>query len=194
MKAKVGAIVQGDPTAGPGLKRAIHAVSTRAGINREKGERSMNQTVLRTVVAALLAVGILSAISCGGGGGGDSAPLAPPTLTNLAGARFNTVDTATAGGSCSAPVGTQDAWILHIVGQSGNTITFYDERAGSSNAVNGTMSGLNVTYSGSRYAVQGCSDMSASYNVNMNSAGTSFTGSGTVTCCSVPVNISGTKI
>ncbi len=159
------------------------------------------KSLMRRMFSAMLIAGVLFGISCGGGGGGggDSTPLQPPTLTNLAATRWNTVDTATAGGSCSTPVGTQDAWILHIVGQSGNTITYYDERAGSSKAVSGTMSGLSINYSGTRYAIGGCTDMVASYNVNMNSAGTTYTGSGTITCndapaCSVPVSISGTKI
>ena len=138
---------------------------------------------------------------CGGGGGdgGGAAPLSPPAFSNLAGARWNATDTVSGTNSCDVGIGVTDSWVLHVLAQSGNTISVYDERAGSSNAVNGTMSGFVVTYSGSRYPIQGCVDMSASYNITINGAGTGFTGTGTITCndapaCSVPVNISGARI
>jgi hypothetical protein len=125
--------------------------------------------------------------------------LSPPAFTNLAGTRWATTDTVSGTNSCGIGIGVTDNWVLHVLAQSGNTISFYDERAGVGNAVNGTMSGYVVTYAGSRYAIQGCFDMSASYSITLNAAGTSFTGTATITCndapaCSVPVTVSGARI
>jgi hypothetical protein len=96
-------------------------------------------------------------------------------------------------------IGVTDPFVLHILAQSGNTISVYDERAGAGAAVNATISGYAVTYSGDRFPIAPCSDMSVSYSVTINGAGTSYSGSGTITCldlpaCTVPINITGTKI
>ena len=68
-----------------------------------------------------------------------------------------------------------------------------------SEAVNATISGSVVSYSGSRFPIGGCSNMSVSSSVTLNGAGTTYSGSGTITCldapaCTVPINIAGTKI
>lgn len=156
---------------------------------------------VRTIFASLIALAaVFAMVSCGGGGGDSGpAPLQAPAFANLAATRWNTTDTVSAANSCEVGIGVTDSWVLHILAQSGNTISLYDERSGSSNAVNGTMSGSVVTYSGTRFSIGGCVDMSASYNVTLNAAGTGFTGTATITCndapaCSVPVTVSGTKI
>jgi hypothetical protein len=151
-----------------------------------------------TVVTAVLIALTFALINCGGGGG-SSTPLTPPAFTNLAGTRWQVRDTVTtSSNTCGVASGTADNWVLHVVSQSGNTIAFYDERSGSSGAVNGTMSGYNVTYSGERYPVYGCTTMMAAYNITVNTSGTGFTGSVTVTCldngCSAPAGVSGTKL
>ncbi len=46
--------------------------------------------------------------------------------------------------------GTSDTWTLHVVSQSGNSLTLYDERSGPSEAVNATVSGHTISYSGDR--------------------------------------------
>ncbi len=138
-----------------------------------------------------------SATGCGGGGG---ASLEPPAFTNLAGSRWNVTDTVSAYNSCNAGLGLSDAWELDVLAQSGNTISFYDTRAGITGAVNGTLSGYTLSYSGSRFAIQGCSDMTATYTVTLNNAGTSFSGTATIVChdavpaCSVPVTVTGARI
>jgi len=150
------------------------------------------------VLMLLLSAGML--VSCGGGGGGDSAPpLSTPSFTNLAGTRWNQTDTvSTSNNTCGAAQGEQDFFVLHVVSQSGNTLSFYDERAGVANTVSGTMSGSVITFNGSRYPVGGCSDMRASYNLTVNAAGTAYSGTGVITClddgCTAPVNVSGIKI
>jgi hypothetical protein len=152
------------------------------------------------VMMLLLSAGLL--VSCGGGGGGDSAPpLTTPAFTNLAGTRWNQVDTVSTGNnSCEVSQGTTDQFTLAVLSQSGNTITVYDSgRSSAADAVSGTMSGYVVTFKGSRYPVYGCSNMSASYSLTMNAAGTAYSGTGTITCndapaCSVPVTVTGTKI
>jgi hypothetical protein len=125
--------------------------------------------------------------------------LQPPSFTNLAGTRWHITDVVSAANTCNVNVGVSDSWTLHIVSQSGNTITFYDERTSSSSVVSGTVSGSTVTYSGDRYPIQGCSKMTASYSVTFNSAGTAFTGTATIICtdgtgCSVPANVTGAKL
>ena len=149
------------------------------------------------VLIPLLLAGLL--VSCSGGGGDDAPPLLPPAFTDLAGTRWNQVDTvSSSNNSCGSTQGDQDSFILHVASQSGNTITVYDERAGASNPVSGTMSGSVVVVNGSRYAVQGCSEMTASYSLTVNAAGTAYSGTGTIIClddgCSVPITVSGTKI
>jgi hypothetical protein len=149
------------------------------------------------VVLVLLFTGLL--VGCGGGGGGGGTPPAAPAFTNLAGTRWDHTDTASAVNTCGVPVGDTDSFVLHVVSQSGNTITFYDERAGAANAVNGSMSGYVVTFNGSRFAVGGCFDMTANYNITVNAAGNAYSGTGTITCldapaCSIPVTITGTLI
>jgi len=153
-------------------------------------------------LVVLLAEGSL--ISFGGGGGDGSAPLSPPAFTNLAGTRWNETDTVQAGGTCTgvAPGVTSDSFILHVASQSGNALSVYDElRAGPSGAVPATISGFVVTISGNRYAIGGCppDKMTVFAAVTLNGAGTSYSGSGTITCteppaCSVPVTIAGTRI
>lgn len=155
------------------------------------------EKILGLTSIILLFVGLAS---CGGGGGGGSAaPLSPPAFTNLAGTRWNQTDTASAVNSCSVAPGTADPFVLHILTQSGNTLSVYDERSGVGGAVNATISGYAVTYSGSRFAIGGCGSMSVSSMVTINAGGTNYTGSGTITCndapaCTVPINITGTKI
>jgi hypothetical protein len=83
--------------------------------------------------------------------------------------------------------------------QSGNRIKVYDERAGIGGAVSGTMSGYKVTYSGSRYAVPPCTNMSARYHITVNGTGTGFAGTATIICndapaCSISSTVTGTKI
>jgi hypothetical protein len=135
--------------------------------------------------------------SCGGGGGG-AASLAPPAFTNLAGTSWDVTDTvSSSSNSCFVPQGTTDLWTGVVATQSGNSLTVYDTRAGAGNAVPATISGYVVTFSGSRYPVGGCSDMRGSYNVTINAAGTSFSGTAVLTClddgCTVPINVFGSK-
>jgi hypothetical protein len=156
------------------------------------------RTMVRFVVAMVGAAVIVSCGSSGGSGGGQS--LQPPAFTNLAGTRWAVIDkVSAANNTCGAPLNQQDSWTLHVVSQSGNTITFYDERGGAGDAVNGTMSGYLVSYSGARYAIDSCSNMTASYSMTVNNAGTAFSGSATINCtdapgCSVPVSVTGTKM
>ncbi len=144
--------------------------------------------------AVVAAAGLLAA--CGGGGGG-SAPLDPPAFTNLAGTYWGVTDTVSNLNSCSVPVGTSDLWTAVIATQSGNSLTVYDDRGTVADAVPATISGYVVTFSGPRYPVGGCLDMTASYRVTIDGAGTSFSGTATLTCldngCTVPVNVSGSK-
>ena len=149
----------------------------------------------RSVMAVLVVVAAVAAC----GGGSDSTPPSPPAFTNLAATRWSVVDTVSAANSCNAPIGTTDSWILHVIGQSGNNIAFYDERGLVADAVNGTMSGYVISYSGNRYPIQGCVDMTASYAVTLDTGGTSFSGTATIYCndappCYVPVNVAGTKL
>jgi hypothetical protein len=154
---------------------------------------------VRVGVACLIVLFAAGSLcSCGGGGGGGVA-LSPPAFTNLAGTRWNQTDTVSALNSCGVGSGVTDPFVLHILAQSGNTISVYDERSGAGAAVNATISGYAVTYSGDRFPIAPCSDMSVSYSVTINGTGTSYSGSGTITCldapaCTVPINITGTKI
>jgi hypothetical protein len=154
------------------------------------------KNILVFVLMPLLLAGLLA--SCSGDGGNDAPPLSPPAFTNLAGTRWNHTDTVSDTNDCGTGIGVTDSFVLHILSQSGNTLSFYDERNGASSAVNGTMSGSVVTYSGTRYPVQGCSDMTVNYSMTVNAAGTIYSGTGTITClddpCSLPVSVSGTKI
>jgi hypothetical protein len=155
--------------------------------------------VLLVLLVLLSLTGII--VACGGGGGGGGAapaPMAPPAFTNLAGTRWNQTDTVSATNACGTAIGVQDAFVLHVLAQSGNTISVYDERSGALAAVSGSMSGYVVTYSGTRYPVQ-CTSMSASYSVTVNAGETAYTGTGTITCndppaCSVQVDVTGAKI
>jgi hypothetical protein len=154
------------------------------------------KNILVFVLMPLLLAGLLA--SCSGDGGNDAPPLSPPAFTNLAGTRWNQTDTVSGTNDCGTGIGVSDSFVLNILSQSGNTISFYDERAGVSNAVNGTMSGHVVTFSGSRYPVQGCSDMTVNYSLTVNAAGTAYNGTGLIAClddgCTVPVTVSGTII
>jgi hypothetical protein len=140
-------------------------------------------------------------VSCGltGCSKDSGTSLQPPSFTNLAGTRWHVTDVVSAANTCNTNVGVSDSWTLHIVSQSGNTITFYDERGSSSSVVSGTVSGSTITYSGDRYPIQNCSKMTASYSVTFNSAGTAFSGTATINCtdgtgCSVPTTVSGAKL
>ena len=99
---------------------------------------------------------------------------------------------------CGVGIGVTDSFVLHVLAQSGNTVSVYDEREGSSSAANATLSGQVLSYSGGRYPVGGCGTMTASYAVTLNGAGTAYTGSATITCqdngCTVPVTVSATKL
>jgi len=149
-------------------------------------------------LVVLLAAGSL--ISCGGGGGGGGgASLSPPAFTNLAGTRWTHRDTVSGTNSCNVGIGVYDQYVLHILAQSGNTISVYDERGSLLDAKNATISGYIVTYSGERYPIGGCSNMTANYTMTVNNAGTSYSGTGTITCndnppCSGPISIIGTKL
>jgi hypothetical protein len=116
----------------------------------------------------------------------------------MAGTRWNQIDTVSAANSCNAPIGFTDTFVLHVLAQSGNTISVYDERDGSSNPSNATLIGYVITFSGNRHAVGGCLTMTASYRLTLNSAETAYTGSATITCqdtgCTIPVAVSGTKL
>jgi hypothetical protein len=166
----------------------------------EGGDMMKKRTSMFSLPVSALLVSMAALFSCGGGGGGGGgAPLSPPAFTNLAGTRWSTTDTvSTSANSCGAAQGDSDPWIAHVLAESGNTISIYDERSGASEAVDGTISGSVITVSGPRYPVGGCSSMTASYSVTLNGAGTSFTGTATLTClddgCTVPVNVTGTKI
>lgn len=148
-----------------------------------------------TAVAVLLITALAAA--CGGGGGGTS--LNPPAFTNLAGTSWSITDTVSTGGnSCGVPKDVTDDWTGVVATQSGNALTVYDTRSGAGYAVPATISGYVVTFNGSRHPVYGCSDMTGSYHLTINGAGTSFTGTATITCldngCTVPVTVSGFKI
>ena len=108
------------------------------------------------------------------------------------------MDTVSDTNTCGAYVGQSDSFVLRIVSQSGNTLSVYDERSGISGQANATISGYAVTYSGDRYPVYGCADMSVNYSVTINNSGTSYSGSGTIVCndspgCTVPITITGYK-
>jgi hypothetical protein len=148
-------------------------------------------------VAALLFAALTAACG-GGGGGGGTTPLSPPAFTNLAGTSWDITDTVSSGSNtCGVPLGTWDGWTGVVASQSGNSLSVYDTRAGAANAVPATISGYVVTFNGSRYPVGGCSNMRGSYNLTINAAGTSFSGTATLTClddgCTVPVNVVGIK-
>jgi hypothetical protein len=166
----------------------------------EGGDMMKKRTLMFSIPVSALLVSLAALFSCGGGGGGGGATLSPPAFTNLAGTRWSTTDTvSTSANSCGAAQGDSDSWIAHVLAESGNTISIYDERSGASSAIDGTISGSVITVSGPRYAIGGCSNMTASYSVTLNGAGTSFSGTATITCldapsCTVPVNVTGTKI
>ncbi len=145
-----------------------------------------------------LGLSLVVLTSCGGGGSGGGGSLSAPAFTNLAGSRWSVTESVSGSNSCGVAVGTSDSWTLVVVSQSGNSLVFYDERSGASNAVTGTMSGHTITYSGERYPVQGCTSMSGSYNVTLDSAGQSFSGTASVVCadnaCSVPASVSGSRL
>ncbi len=150
---------------------------------------------VKIVIKGLLAGIMISA--CGGSSGGGTSQ-SPPAFTNLGGTRWQQTDTVSGTNSCNIGIGISDYFVLHFVAQSGNTISFYDERSGPYSAVNGTMSGYTITYSGSRYAIGGCNNMTGSYTITFNSAETSYTGAATITChddgCTVPVTVQGSLI
>lgn len=149
-------------------------------------------------VTVLLLAELVS--SCGGGGGGGSAPLSPPAFTNLAGTRWTHRDTVSATNACNAGIGVFDQYIMHVLAQSGNALSIYDETHGTQiDAKNATISGSVVTYVGERNPIGGCSSMSANYTMTLNGAGTSYAGTGVITCndapaCTVPVTITGTRL
>jgi hypothetical protein len=98
-------------------------------------------------------------------------------------------------------IGVPNTFVLRILAQSGNTISVYDETHSSAvDAKNATISGYVVTYGGDHYPVSPCTNMSISSSVTLDGAGTSFSGTGTVTClsavpvCTVPITITGNKI
>jgi hypothetical protein len=159
----------------------------------------MKRSSVVAVSIALVCMGMAVILSnCGGGGGGGGQQLSPPAFTNLAGTRWNTTDTVSQTNSCGVGIGVSDTRVEHVLAQSGNTISIYDERSGSSAATNQTLSGYVLTVSGPRFPIGGCSSMTESASVTLNNAGTSFSGSGTIKClddgCTVPVTIVGTKI
>lgn len=150
------------------------------------------------LAGAACAVFILAA--CGGGGGdGGGGGLSAPAFTNLAGTRWNETDTVSAANSCGVAIGFADPFVLHVLSQSGNSLSVYDERAGVGGALGATISGYAVTFSGDRFPVGGCATMTAVYSVTLNTGGTSYSGTATITChdgpvCTVPVTVTGTKI
>jgi hypothetical protein len=165
----------------------------------ERGRLNMKSLKRWGIVFALLSLAVVVLSACGGGGGGGGGTsLSPPAFTNLAGTRWSETDTVSGTNSCNVGIGVTDSFTEHVLAQSGNTISVYDERGSSSNASNGTLSGYVFTYSGSRYPVGGCSNMTANYSVTLNSAETAYTGSATITCqdngCTVPVSVSATKL
>ena len=152
---------------------------------------------MKRTTALFLAAVVIGLSACGSGGGGG-ASLSPPAFTNMAGTRWNQTDTVSSTNSCNVGLGVTDPFVLHVLAQSGNTISVYDERSGSGSATNATISGYGISYTGSRYPVGGCINMTASYSVTLNNAETAYTGSATITCldngCTVPVSVSATKI
>ncbi len=137
--------------------------------------------------------------ACGGGGGGGT-PLSPPAFTNLAGTSWSQTDTVSSSNTCGIATGYADSFTVDVLAQSGNTLTVYDTRSGASNAISASFSGYNITSSGPRYVPSGfsCSNLIASYNLTLNNAGTSYSGTGTIECldnnCTVPVNVIGNKL
>lgn len=149
-----------------------------------------------TSLAPFVVMAVVLTAACGSGGSGSAT--SPPAFTDLAGTRWNQTDTVSAANSCNVGLGVTDTFVLHMLAQSGNTLSVYDERSGASSAANATLSGYVITYSGTRYPVGGCSSMTASYTVTIDKGETSYSGSATISCadngCTVPVTVSGTKL
>ena len=147
---------------------------------------------MRALLISLLLVGCSSSGSSGGGS------LEAPAFTDLAGSSWSVHESASGSNSCGVAAGTSDDWTLYVVSQSGNSITFYDERSGASSAVTGTVSGHTISYSGGRYPVLGCSSMTGSYSVTLDGAGQSFSGTTTIRCldngCTVPASVTGQRL
>ena len=145
-------------------------------------------TVAIVLLGLFLFTGLL--ISCGGGGGGGGgaapAPLAAPAF-NLTGT-WHMTETVTGSNCTPAPAsGTTIPWTANVTQASGsNTVFVKDTRSLSSDpAAAMTLSGTNLTYSGSRYNEDpvGCDlGMTASYAVTMATATSFSNGSGTLTC------------
>lgn len=152
--------------------------------------------MLRGIVGLGSVVGLLMACSSGDGGGSGSTE--PPAFTDLAGSRWAVTDTATGNNSCGIPAGTKDSYVVHVLAQSGSSLTIYDERAGAANAVTATLSGHTLSFSGSRYPVLGCSSMTGNYTATLGATGQSFSGTATVTCvdngCSAAATVQGNRI
>ncbi len=146
----------------------------------------------------VLLVSMAGLFSCSGGGGDSTPPPEPPTY-NVTG-RWAITETITnhTGGDCTgAP--SSIYWSAEMTqAQGSNTVSIRDLRASS--AVNATMSGSKVTYSGDRYPEPQCDTMTASYTANLSDA-SHFTGTGNLTCnynssggyCSVSTSLTGYK-
>ncbi len=144
----------------------------------------------------VITLGLLLANSCGGSDSGKT--LSAPAITDLAGSTWSVSESASGNNTCGVAAGTSDSWTLHVVAQSGNSLTLYDERSGPSEAVNATISGHTISYSGDRYPIGGCSQMTGSYNVTLDDAGQSFSGATTIRCldngCTVPASVNGYRL
>jgi hypothetical protein len=142
----------------------------------------------------LLAIGV-GVAACSSSSGTTSSP---PAFTNLAGTRWHQTDTVSGTTTCNVAIGVTDTFVLHVLSQSGGALSLYDERAGAGKAVNATMSGDVIAYSGTRYAVHGCTSMTGNYSVTVNAAETGYSGTATLTCqdngCTVPVTVTATKM
>ena len=148
--------------------------------------------------AALAGIVLLAACGSNSSSSGDTS-VQQPAFTDLAGTRWAIVDSvSSSNNSCGATTSDSDSWTGVVATQSGNSLSLYDTRAGSSKAIAGTISGYVVTFNGSRYPVGGCSSMTGSYTVTLNSAGTNFSGTATLTCldngCTVPTSVYGSKM